>query len=109
VSTSTSKLCTASASQSGAMAEVVRTVGIVSEEVLAPARSRASESASLLLNSRLDGGNGEDGGSVSDHKPFETTLSSSSSALRPWPVSSSPSDGAGSELAGVSTDDALPS
>jgi hypothetical protein len=46
---------------------VVREVEVVCgcEEVPGPEKSRASESASLLLKSELDGGRGEDGGSLS--------------------------------------------
>src|SRR5216684_4691578 len=88
-------------------------------------RSRPSENASLLLNSGLEGGRGEDGGRVSDHNKGCATVSWSSSSSDPsssisrslaplWsfsqellpsrPVSSSSSEAAGSESAGVSTD-----
>src|ERR1700730_12553832 len=75
-----------------------------------------SEKASLLLNKGLDGGSGDDGGRVSDHNRRCATVSWSSSSssmsreLGPlrwhspsWPLSSSSSEGVGSEPARVST------
>src|SRR6267154_1161832 len=96
----------------------------VHESTWPKSRSRPSENASLLLSSGLEGGSGEDGGSVSDHNkrcatvpwsPSSSLSSSTSSSLTPLcsfsralppsrPVSSSSSEAAGSESAGVSAD-----
>jgi hypothetical protein len=48
--------------------------------VSSPSRSSPSENASLLLKRGLDGGSGEEGGSVSDHKRRATVSQSSSSS-----------------------------
>jgi hypothetical protein len=113
-SSSISVLFATSALPSSPVPVLVREVGVVCgcEDMPEPEKSKASESASLMLKSRLDGGSGKDGGSLSaasDHNRCATIPSSSSPpyssslSLPPWPwlVSSSSSDTAGSEPAGV--------